>query len=148
MRLPFLPMFGALFLSGCVGVTSLGGISYAKKYGVYVETDAVSTLCLTPKVRGVIWAAERRFGQPAVVTSGYRSPWRNGAAGGARKSLHMSCQAVDVFVPGVSKSRLIKFMGQQRAVGGIGCYPGRKFIHVDVRKRPAGSSGPVMFSGC
>jgi len=33
-------------------------------------------------------------------------------------------------------------------VGGLGCYPGRTFIHVDVRKRPRGWNKPVTFSGC
>ncbi|NOZ31824.1 MAG: YcbK family protein [Alphaproteobacteria bacterium] len=135
-------------MSGCVGLTSLNSVRYETKYGVYVETSAVSTACLTPRVRLALKATERKFNQPAVVTSGYRSPWRNGSVGGARKSLHMKCQAVDVFVPGVSKARLIKFMRRQSVVGGIGCYPGRKFIHIDVRKRPAGAAGPLMFSGC
>lgn len=31
-----------------------------------------------------------------IITSGYRSPTANAAAGGAKKSKHMLCQAVDI----------------------------------------------------
>ena len=33
-------------------------------------------------------------------------------------------------------------------VGGLGCYPNQRFIHIDVRERPAGYTRPVTFSGC
>lgn len=35
------------------------------------------------------------YGKPMVVTSGYRPAAFNSAAGGAKKSAHMSCQAAD-----------------------------------------------------
>lgn len=35
------------------------------------------------------------YGKPMYVTSGYRPGNFNAAAGGAKKSAHMSCQAVD-----------------------------------------------------
>ena len=56
--------------------------------------------------------------------------------------------AADFFIPGVSKRSLIAFAMRNKAVGGLGCYPGRDFIHVDVRDRPRGWSKPVTFSGC
>lgn len=35
-------------------------------------------------------------GKPFVVSSGYRSPAQNAAAGGAKASLHMQCKACDI----------------------------------------------------
>lgn len=38
-------------------------------------------------------------GKPFKVSSGYRSPAQNSAAGGAKKSAHMVCKACDLFDP-------------------------------------------------
>jgi zinc D-Ala-D-Ala carboxypeptidase len=48
----------------------------------------------------------------------------------------------------VSKQKLIAFAARQNLVGGLGCYPSQKFIHIDVRDRPRGWRKPVTFSGC
>ena len=37
----------------------------------------------------------KAYGKPMIVTSGYRPSAINAAIGGAKKSSHMSCQAVD-----------------------------------------------------
>jgi uncharacterized protein YcbK (DUF882 family) len=39
------------------------------------------------------------YGKSLVVSSGYRPPDKNSAAGGAKNSPHMSCQAVDFADP-------------------------------------------------
>lgn len=66
------------------------------------------------------------------ITSGYRTPEHNAALkGAASNSLHMQGKAADIFVPGIevsALSRLVKAIG----VGGVGIYPRRKFVHVDV----------------
>lgn len=147
---PFLAaVISCALLAGCA---SLGGFdaarNYDKKYGLHVEHSKVNTFCLLPKLRYVLWKAEMRFGRPVVVTSGFRNPIHNYMVGGAWGSYHQKCMAADIFIPGVSKSKLIAFMRSQSQVGGMGCYPGRKFIHVDVRRRPAGYKHPVQFKGC
>ena len=43
---------------------------------------------------------------------------------------------------------LIAFAMTVDGVGGLGCYPSRNFIHVDVRDRPRGYRRPVTFEGC
>ena len=60
----------------------------------------------------------------------------------------MKCMAADIFIPGVDKSRLIAYAYRNPLIGGLGCYPGRTFIHIDVRQRPRGWNRPVTFSGC
>jgi uncharacterized protein YcbK (DUF882 family) len=107
----------------------------------------VNTLCLAPQLRFAIAAIEGRFGRKVVVSSGYRDPSHNADVGGADDSYHMKCMAADIFIPGVSKSSLIAVAYRERLVGGLGCYPGRQFIHIDVRNRPRGWNKPVTW-GC
>ncbi|UJQ95594.1 YcbK family protein [Mariluticola halotolerans] len=121
---------------------------YKSNLGVYVASDSVNTLCLSPALRLVIWNFEGFFGKKVVMNSGYRTPWHNYAVGGADGSLHKKCMAADFFIPGVSKNKLIAYAMRDGIVGGLGCYPGKKFIHVDVRQRPRGHKGPVTFNGC
>ena len=48
----------------------------------------------------------------------------------------------------VDKRRLIAYVARNNGVGGLGCYPGKQFIHIDVRDRPRGWNKPVTFGGC
>lgn len=148
------PVVCLLALSACapLAIFADGSSSayrgYKSSLGVKVASKEVNTLCLSPALRLVIWEFEGHFGKKVVMNSGFRTPWHNYAVGGANSSYHMKCMAADFFIPSVPKSQLIAFARRQGLVGGLGCYPGRKFIHVDVRSRPWGQSGPVTFSGC
>ena len=122
--------------------------SYSDNLGVKVAHGDVNTLCLSPILRLLIWDIEGHFGKKVVMNSGFRTPWHNFAVGGASGSYHQLCMAADIFVPGVPKSRLIAYVRNNDMVGGLGCYPGRQFIHIDVRGRPGGWNHPVTFNGC
>lgn len=137
-----LPM--AMFASG----NGPGYSGMRSDWGTYVSSKSVNALCLSPKLRFVIWEFEGRFGKKVVLNSGYRDGFHNAAAGGADNSYHTKCMAADFYIPGVSKQELIAFAMSVDGVGGLGCYPGRAFIHVDVRDRPRGHRRPVTFSGC
>jgi uncharacterized protein YcbK (DUF882 family) len=121
---------------------------YSQNYGTYVANSSVDTFCLVPNLRLVLWSFETYFGRKVVVSSGYRSPAHNADVGGKEDSYHMRCMAADFFIPGVDKRKLIAYAWRNGLVGGLGCYPGRGFIHVDVRSRPHGWTHPVTFSGC
>ncbi len=137
---------GCFFAGGSGGTTSYKG--FVVRSGMYLASTDVDNSCMTPKLKSVVAAFERKFGKKIVLSSGYRDPIRNIIGGGADSSYHMRCMAVDFFIPGVSKGQLIAFARSHRDVGGLGCYPGRQFIHVDVRDRPQGWNRPVTFSGC
>ena len=142
-----------LLLGGCFPLSLFATAGdayrpYRTSFGMYVANASVNTLCLSPKLRFAIAQFEGHFGKKVVVSSGYRDPFHNASVGGADGSYHMRCMAADFFIPGVSKQRLIAFAMRNGSVGGLGCYPGRPFIHVDVRDRPRGWSRPVTFSGC
>lgn len=144
----------ALLLAGCVPMAmfaSGGGSGYSglkQDWGTYVSSKEVNAFCISPKLRFVIWEFEGKFGRKVVMNSGYRDNHHNAAAGGADNSYHTKCMAADFYIPGVPKQELIAFAMGIDGVGGLGCYPGRSFIHVDVRDRPRGYRRPVTFSGC
>lgn len=69
------------------------------------------------------------------VISGYRSPATNnglrGAGGGqAQNSLHMTGQAMDIRVPGLS-TRELRDIASCLKLGGVGYYASDDFVHVD-----------------
>lgn len=147
MRLLVLALICATTLSGCFW--SAGDYSpYRQSFGTYVANSSVNTFCLSPKLRLAIFAVEARFGRKVVVSSGYRDPSHNASVGGADDSFHMKCMAADFFIPGIPKRELIAWAMRERLVGGLGCYPAKAFIHIDVRDRPRGWNKPVTFSGC
>ncbi len=74
--------------------------------------------------------------QPFQVISGYRSPATNAVlqktrgGGVAKHSLHMEGRAIDIRLPDVPLVDLRDAALSQRA-GGVGYYPGERFVHVD-----------------
>ena len=141
-------------LTGCMPLAifaSSSGASYQGKgnsFGTFVASREVNAFCITPKLRFVIWDFEGHFGRKVIMNSGYRDNQHNSAAGGGDNSYHKKCMAADFYIPGVDKSQLIAYAMRNDGVGGLGCYPGRSFIHIDVRDRPRGYGRPVTFSGC
>ncbi|MEO5806750.1 D-Ala-D-Ala carboxypeptidase family metallohydrolase [Devosia sp.] len=154
VALAAVPLAAAMVLTGCVPLAmfaSSSGSAYRglkSDWGTYVASRDVNALCLTPKLRLAIWDFEGHFGRKVVMNSGFRDESHNAAAGGQDNSYHKKCMAADFQIPGVPKSELIKFAMSNDSVGGLGCYPARDFIHVDVRDRPRGYRRPVTFSGC
>jgi len=121
---------------------------YKTSLGTYVASSNVNAVCLSPALRLAIWDFEGFFGKKVIMNSGYRSPSHNLKVGGAQNSYHVKCMAADIFIPGVSKRKILAFARRNNLVGGLGCYPNRKFIHIDVRTKPRGYKGPVTFGGC
>jgi zinc D-Ala-D-Ala carboxypeptidase len=144
----------ALTLGACMPMAMFAsgtGSAYSGKkndWGTYVASNEVNALCLSPKLRFLIWEFEGHFGRKVIMSSGYRDGRHNAAAGGSSNSFHTRCMAADFYIPGVDKQQLVAFALQRSSAGGVGCYPGRQFIHVDVRDRPRGYNRPVTFSGC
>ncbi len=148
MRLIILVLACTAMLAGCAVAPRNLYAGYTQNFGTFVANRGVDTFCLAPQLRFAIAALEGRFGRKVVVSSGYRDPQHNASVGGKDDSYHMKCMAADIFIPGVDKRRLIAAAYRERLIGGLGCYPGRTFIHIDVRDRPRGWSLPVTFSGC
>jgi uncharacterized protein YcbK (DUF882 family) len=148
-----LVLLGAMSLGGCFPFAMFAQSGdayrgYGQSFGTYVASAEVNAVCLSPKLRLAIWSFEANFGRKVVLNSGYRDPSHNAEVGGADGSFHTRCMAADFFIPGVDKRRLIAYAMRNDLVGGLGCYPGKDFVHIDVRDRPRGWNRPVTFRGC
>ncbi|MEI8394028.1 MAG: DUF882 domain-containing protein [Rhodospirillaceae bacterium] len=100
---------------------------------------------IDPKLLDVLFSIMRLVGGGSVINvlSGYRSPRTNSMLrmsydGVAANSFHMYGKAIDFWVPGVPIDSLHRAAMSVHG-GGVGYYPGRGFIHVDV--------GPVRHWG-
>lgn len=74
------------------------------------------------------------FGQPLIITSGYRSPAYNKSIGGTNNSYHVQGMAADIQVRNVNPV-IVGMYAQTIGVGGIGLYAyvSNGFVHVDTR---------------
>lgn len=69
---------------------------------------------------------------PIILHSGYRDPHRNRhIEGAALNSHHITGGAADISIPNVSSLELAKF-GRWLGGGGVGWYPQKGFVHLDV----------------
>lgn len=90
-----------------------------------LQTATVETACLKPELIDLLKRIEAKYHQKVVITSGYRSRGREG-------SLHRTCAAADIEVPGVSAAALAAFARSIPGIGGVGTYCHASMIHVDV----------------
>ena len=87
----------------------------------------------------VIDRIRTEIGKPVKLLSVYRSPVYNNAVGGEKGSLHMKFMAADFTVPNADTgprawASVVDGLRDRRMFsGGIGVYPSRGFVHVDVR---------------
>ena len=79
-------------------------------------------------------------GKPIYITSGKRCDNWNEMVGGAPRSQHLYGMAADIVIPGlhpIEMETLATKVWRFRQ-GGIGVYPSRGYIHVDIR--PGGNA--------
>ena len=79
--------------------------------------------------------------KPFQVISGYRTPQTNArlrkrGKGAAKNSYHMQGMAVDIRLPGY-KTAVLRQAAYKLKGGGVGYYPHKRFVHVDV--------GPIRY---
>lgn len=90
-----------------------------------LQTQSVDTACLKPELIDILRQIEHHYGQKVVITSGYRNRGREG-------SLHRTCRAADIIIPGVTSQQLAAYARSIPSVGGVGTYCHQSMIHVDV----------------
>ena len=75
------------------------------------------------------------FGKPLHITSGYRTATHNAAVGGSKSSQHLLGRASDFWVEDTPVASVAAYAETLLpGTGGIGRYPAKGFVHVDVRK--------------
>ena len=116
-------------------LASAAGLARLAPNGLKVQRESVQVACLKPQLVGILKTLERRYGKAVIVTSGYRSPPYNRLVNGAKASLHMSCAAADIQIPGVSKWELANFARSMSGRGGVGTYCHTESVHVDIGPR-------------
>lgn len=100
---------------------------------------------LHPHLVSALQTLRSRLGRPLRLTSGYRCQRHNRQVGGRRRSYHTRGMAADVACASPEAlEELARAAAEVPAVGAIGRYPLRSFVHLDVRPRRAG--GPVTWS--
>ena len=114
------------------GETLLSRSFRAKEFACKDGTDP---LFVDSELVQVLQAIRDHFGVPVVITSGYRTAAHNRAVGGAVYSQHQYGRAADIRVSGVPVEQLAAYAETLLpGTGGIGRYPAKGFVHVDVRK--------------
>lgn len=116
-------------------LASAAGLARLAPNGLKVQRESVDVACLKPQLVGILKLIERKYGKSVIVTSGYRSPPYNRKVNGAKASLHMSCAAADIQVPGISKWELANFARAMTGRGGVGTYCHTESVHVDIGPR-------------
>ncbi len=88
----------------------------------------VVSRCLPRTLLKVLADIGERFGEVKVI-SGYRSPSHNRRVGGATRSMHLECRAIDFYVAG-RNAGLLQYLAGRRDVGGYARYPFGSY-HID-----------------
>jgi uncharacterized protein YcbK (DUF882 family) len=115
-----------------IDIAAVSGFARLSPAGLTTQRPEVDVSCLKPALVQLLKDVERHYGKPAIVTSGYRSEPRNRKAGGARQSMHITCEAADIQIEGVSKWRLAKYLRTVPGRGGVGTYCKTRSVHIDV----------------
>ncbi len=117
--------------SAAIEVAALPGLARLAPNGLQLQTDRVETGCFRPELLQLLKVVETHYGRKVMVTSGLRDLKHNIRAGGRRYSLHTTCQAADIQVPGVSKWDLAEYLRTIPGRGGVGTYCHTESVHID-----------------
>ena len=103
------------------------------------DSDDFSLKLYIPALDG-LQRVRTRLGRPLRITSAYRSPKHNRRVGGKKNSQHALGKAFDIALPRKSDGPLIEKLARSEGFTGIGRYPKRHFIHIDMRPpKPSGA---------
>ncbi len=96
------------------------------------ESKDTREVRLSPDLVAKLERLRELLGRPVVVLSGYRTPEQNARVGGVAGSAHLKGIAADVTWDDFEMEAAVK-LAEQAGFDGIGRYPRKGFIHVDVR---------------
>ncbi|HSP25576.1 MAG TPA: D-Ala-D-Ala carboxypeptidase family metallohydrolase [Saliniramus sp.] len=111
---------------------TLGGFRNHIEAGAITLRRSTPTNCLPGNLKTVVADLANRFGTVSIQST-HRSPQRNRRAGGARRSLHLECRAIDFRVKARGRE-VMTFLREHKAVGGLKMYR-NGIIHIDNGER-------------
>ncbi len=112
-------------------VSSLTACSSLPSFGLFgggSVTYNAPSWCVPFRLKRVLRQVARRYGN-VTVHSTYRTWWHNRKVGGASKSMHRRCKAVD-FSVSKNMSAAYRYVARHRSVGGHKRYRSGH-IHID-----------------
>lgn len=103
------------------------------KVNEFACSDGSDPVFISPELVKLLQQIRDHFGAPVTINSGWRSPTKNKAVGGAAQSQHLYGLAADITVKGVDPKKVYAYADSLLPyTGGVGLYS--TFVHVDVRK--------------
>ena len=111
------------FLSAC---SSVSGLSPFARNGTVNYND--SSWCVPGRLKRVMRQVAHKYGD-VTVHSTYRTWWHNIKVGGAKRSMHRKCRAIDFSING-NMEAAYRFVSRHPSVGGHKLYPSGH-IHID-----------------
>lgn len=95
--------------------------------------DGTDPVFVDERLVSILECVRTKFGQPVIVTSGYRTPSYNCMIGGAIFSQHIYGRAADIVVGDVKPEDVYNFLCESFPKScGFGLYA--SFVHVDCRE--------------
>ncbi|WP_052341325.1 YcbK family protein [Salinarimonas rosea] len=128
-------VYATLKPPGGLDVETTGSVARAQPaFATQVERGAIwvrartPTRCLPGDLTEVVAEVAERFGEVRIMST-HRTRAHNRRAGGARRSMHLSCRAIDFRVAGRSRA-VMAYLRDHPAVGGLKRYRSG-LIHID-----------------
>ena len=114
--------------------------------------DGSDTVLIDDRLVTLLENIRDKFGKPVRINSAYRTAKYNAKIGGVSNSYHVKGMAADIVAQGVPPKRIAQY-AETLDCGGIGWYEGKKFVHIDTRKKrvcwkDSGSNVRKSFSEC
>ena len=107
---------------------------FSKKDFVCRCKHCKSAFRMSMTLLGLLEYIRNHFRNRVNILVGYRCPELIEEMGSFRKSYHGRGQAVDITVNNVSPEKLFVFCESVPQINGVGFYPEKKFVHIDVRE--------------
>jgi len=107
---------------------TLGGFRNYVEAGSITLRSSTPTNCLPGDLKVVLAEVAKRFGKVSIQST-HRTPQRNRRVGGARRSLHLDCRAIDFRVNARGRD-VMAFLRNNKSVGGLKMYR-NGVIHID-----------------
>lgn len=101
------------------------------------DVESKRTVQMDPKLVDLLYLIQAYLRQNNLpyamqINSGYRTAAFNASLEGAAKnSMHIQAKAADIRISGLAPDQIAK-LAKAIGVGGVGVYPSKNFIHVDI----------------
>ena len=97
--------------------------------------DGADKILICPALVSNLQRIRDHFGRPVIITSAYRTESHNQRQGGSPSSRHVTGQAADFWISGVSINDIYDF-AVSIGIPSVIRYPDRGFVHIDTRSGP------------